>query len=215
MHINDYFISVLSVRLGLANTWSTVKPPFVQDRQQLDQSAYTSGKHSGKTNVLHLQHWIFIKRKVVFKASTEENLVREKKFHFTIKTQEFHKGYVPFNRSQYGHHLASTNQQTYCPSLSGNIIALTGKTDRHWGMTLSEHQVGKSGMWRNTEWKESSVAIGIVNYNSPIYTTDVQHTTNLLWKSCTCCWVTKHIWQTAAQRPPLYLATNNYIFDII
>lgn len=28
-------------------------------------------------------------------------------------------------------------------------------------------------------------------------------------------WVTKCIWPTGAQRPPLYLATNDYVFDII
>ena len=42
---------------------------------------------------------------VGFKASTEENLVREKEqniFYFTRKTQEFHMGYMTFNGSQYG-----------------------------------------------------------------------------------------------------------------
>jgi hypothetical protein len=46
---------------------------------------------------------------VGFKVSTEEHLVREKEkniFYFTRKTQEFHRGYMAFNMSQYGHHLS-------------------------------------------------------------------------------------------------------------
>jgi hypothetical protein len=41
---------------------------------------------------------------VGFKASTEENLFKKKKFYNTIKTQEFYIGYMIINRSQYGHH---------------------------------------------------------------------------------------------------------------
>ena len=49
------------------------------------------------------------KRMAGFKASTEENLVKEKGkivFYFTIKTQEFHMGCMTYNVSEYGHHLS-------------------------------------------------------------------------------------------------------------
>jgi len=45
-----------------------------------------------------------------FKASTEGKLVKEKEknnlFYYTRKTQEYHMGYITFNRSKYGHHLS-------------------------------------------------------------------------------------------------------------
>ena len=43
-----------------------------------------------------------------FKASTEENLVREKEkmFYLTRKTRQFHMDYMTDNKSQYAHHLS-------------------------------------------------------------------------------------------------------------